>query len=95
MQEKFNQVSYECKICEERFIQIAKLKRHEMLHTGEEQYTCNTCKKTFRHRFDLKIHERRHIGEVPFQCGTFKDTKSRICHVFNYFMISRIKYYFL
>ena len=54
--------------CEKSFSRSGDLKRHNMVHTGEQPFKCTDCGKSFSESGDLKRHKRMHTGERPFKC---------------------------
>ena len=64
-----------CKICQKKFLDNSKLRRHSLVHSGEKPYQCPICSKKFSLDFNLKTHMRIHSGEKPYACifpGCFK-----------------------
>lgn len=59
---------FRCVSCGKVFLQMAHLKRHERVHTGEKPFGCLRCGKRFSHRHQLTNHVRVHTGEKPFRC---------------------------
>uniref|UniRef100_A0A2C9KBY5 C2H2-type domain-containing protein n=1 Tax=Biomphalaria glabrata TaxID=6526 RepID=A0A2C9KBY5_BIOGL len=57
-----------CEVCGVSFLEKAKLKRHEMVHTGEQPFSCEVCGKCFADKSHLTVHLRIHSGEKPFKC---------------------------
>ena len=53
---------FACFICNNAFINTARLKVHERINTGEKPFTCSKCDKAFQQNCDLKKHERTHTG---------------------------------
>lgn len=48
------------------FFQVAHLRAHVLIHTGEKPYPCDICGTHFRHLQTLKSHMRIHTGEKPY-----------------------------
>ena len=64
-----------CNICQKKFLDNSKLRRHSLVHSGEKPYECPVCSKRFSLDFNLKTHMRIHSGEKPYACiypGCFK-----------------------
>ncbi|XP_075530071.1 uncharacterized protein LOC142563403 [Dermacentor variabilis] len=59
---------HHCNFCGYKTDNICHLKRHNMLHTGEQPFECHLCPQRFRRKYNLKLHLRTHTGERPFQC---------------------------
>ena len=66
---------YTCEICNKKFLDNSKLRRHSLVHSGEKPFACPLCPKKFSLDFNLRTHMRIHSGEKPYACifpGCFK-----------------------
>lgn len=64
-----------CRVCEEIFLDILSLERHNLQR--HSLYTCSMCTHTFTARNNLKRHARMHSGIRPFKCGTCRAAFAR------------------
>ena len=53
--------TYECNLCEKKFLEARSLKDHTFAHTGEKPYSCSYCTLKFRHRKGVPVHEKVHV----------------------------------
>ncbi|XP_042241123.1 zinc finger protein 729-like [Homarus americanus] len=59
---------YECTDCGDKFITAPRLKRHQMIHTGERPYQCEECGVAFREETTLRAHMGTHLPRGPYPC---------------------------
>ncbi|XP_064541123.1 zinc finger protein 595-like [Drosophila montana] len=59
---------FKCRICQEKFLTVNHLKRHNFNHANERSYKCPHCLKTFAHRDNLNKHIRVHLEDHEHKC---------------------------
>uniref|UniRef100_A0A8C9W994 C2H2-type domain-containing protein n=1 Tax=Scleropages formosus TaxID=113540 RepID=A0A8C9W994_SCLFO len=74
---------HQCKLCFKCFASPYKLKRHNLIHTGQKPFRCASCGKTFRQAVHLKVHQQTH--------GRLKLYKDALLRKFFYLMRSTTK----
>ena len=59
---------FSANFCSRQITERTKLKRHELLHTGETNFSCTYCDKSYSRLDRLNFHERIHTGENTLSC---------------------------
>lgn len=59
---------FECKFCDERFVNKVFRNRHVVKRHGNKVVQCNTCKKAFLSKTRLTVHCRQHYSDSPYRC---------------------------
>lgn len=60
---------YKCNLCDEKFSQLAHLKKHELTHSGVKPYACRYCPKNFASGGNLKSHmTTQHNDDRIYNC---------------------------
>ena len=63
--QQFQRKVYACSFCSKMFPTPAKLRRHEIIHTGERPFKCQLCEKTFQQKVQLERHYKQFHPTVP------------------------------
>lgn len=57
-----------CRYCGKKFMDLFKLRAHELYHANAGRHPCKVCGKAFPLKGNLRNHERTHTGERPYKC---------------------------
>lgn len=70
-------VSFECDIFAQTFLQKPSLQLHMRKHANKKTAKCTVCSKEFRCYATLIIHQTVHTGEKSFPCSVCSKSFSR------------------
>ena len=67
-------VTYTCKLCQQVFFKAYDLRKHGLVHCGEEPYPCDKCDKIFLWKSHRTIHykDAHNERQYGFQCDVCK-----------------------
>jgi len=60
--------TYVCKVCGQKFEDVASLNEHKRQHARDKDYACSECGMKFQKPYILRRHMLIHTGERPFTC---------------------------
>ncbi|KAK7058707.1 hypothetical protein SK128_026001 [Halocaridina rubra] len=60
---------YPCRLCQEIFANLRKLKSHNLVHMVAPPYRCNLCSFYSNDKNTLKEHMKSHKGDTPYECN--------------------------
>jgi KRAB domain-containing zinc finger protein len=50
-------------VCNKPFRRQDHLKKHQLIHSGDQPFCCDVCNKSFRRHDHLKAHQCIHSGD--------------------------------
>lgn len=86
-EQKCENKSLFCDICDKHFTQMNALKRHSIVHSSNRPFCCDQCDKSFKTKAALKRHSIIHTGECPFECSTCKRRFNQISNLRKHLVI--------